>query len=335
MRNSVIRYVVSAVVIVLLLSTVTSFRSEVVEAQTTAAGTCEIRSRINGTLQPWRTVDAAKYPEFCTETAPTATATNTSVPPTTTATNTPVVTRTNTPVPGSWYVPPANVTWNWQLTGTVNISDRYQLYGIDGFDNTAATVQEIHNQGSRAVCYISAGSWENWRPDASQFPTSVRGRNLDGWPGEKFLDIRQPIVRQLMLARMDMCKAKGFDAVEPDNIDTYQANNGFNLTAQDQINYNIWLAQTAHSKGLGIALKNDLDQIPQLVQHFDFIINEQCNQYNECAALNPFRDAGKAVLIAEYERTAAQVCTSNNSAGYRTLIKRLDLDYWHQTCWTR
>jgi len=47
---------------------------------------------------------------------------------------------------------------------------------IDGFEITAATVAALHKSGKKAVCYFSFGSWEDYRPDSSKFPSSTRAR---------------------------------------------------------------------------------------------------------------------------------------------------------------
>ena len=73
----------------------------------------------------------------------------------------------------------------------------------------------------------SAGSWEDWRSDASDFPDDVKGNGLSGWPGEKWLDVRQlSVLSPIMAARMDIAVAKGCDGVDPDNMDGYTNNNG-------------------------------------------------------------------------------------------------------------
>jgi len=65
---------------------------------------------------------------------------------------------------------------------------------------------------------------------------------------------------------MDLCKSKGFDSVDADNVDGYTNTTGFPLTAADQLAYNASLrTPRTRGRGLTIALKNDLDQIPQLV----------------------------------------------------------------------
>jgi hypothetical protein len=104
----------------------------------------------------------------------------------TTPTDTPPVTTND-----SLWIPAINTSWQWQLTSSVDQSVDADMYDIDLFDNETSVVASLHAQGRRVVCYISVGSWENWRPDANQFPASVIGNDYEGWPGEKWLDIRQ------------------------------------------------------------------------------------------------------------------------------------------------
>ncbi len=162
-----------------------------------------------------------------------------------------------TPVP-VWQ-PPVGATWQWQLGDQpINQSFDAAVYDMDLFETDASTIEALHAQGRKAICYISVGSWEEWREDASQFPPEVIGNDYEGWPGEKWLDIRQiDKLAPIMRARFDLCKEKGFDAIEPDNIDAYWSDTGFPLTYEGQLAYNIWLAEEAHARGLSIGLKND------------------------------------------------------------------------------
>lgn len=129
-----------------------------------------------------------------------------------------------------------------------------------------------------------------------------------------------------------MCRDKGFDAVEPDNMDAYRNKSGFPLTAGDQLTYNRLVAKLAHDRGLSVGLKNDLDQIPQLVGDFDFAVNEQCAQYGECARLTPFIEAGKAVFHVEYELPASRFCADTSRLKLSSLEKKYELGAWRRTC---
>jgi len=125
---------------------------------------------------------------------------------------------------------------------------------------------------------------------------------------------------------MQMCKDKGFDAVEPDNIDGYTNNTGFPLTAQNQITYNNWLADQAHALGLSIGLKNDVDQVAALQPKFNWALNKECNQYAECGVYSAFTLANKAIFNAEYKDTIANLCPKDAAKKINGVIYNLNLD---------
>lgn len=237
------------------------------------------------------------------------------------------------PAGEAWYQPSAGTTWQWQLSGSLNSSYDAAIYDVDLFDTSADLIQDLQDQGRKVICYFSAGSLEDWRPDTGQFPQDTLGNGLDGWPDERWLDIRSADVATAMTQRLDLAVQKGCDGVEPDNVDGYANDSGFDLSAADQLAYNRLLATGAHGRGLAIGLKNDLDQIADLVDDFDFAVNEQCFQYDECDLLTPFIDQDKAVLQAEYRQnyvddTAARasLCQEALARQFSTLILPLDLD---------
>lgn len=243
----------------------------------------------------------------------------------------------NEPENGAWYRPPVGATWQWQLqpdnNGTLNTTYEVDLYDIDLVESPVEQIAALHEQGRRVICYFSAGTYESFRPDASEFEAVELGKTLDDFADERWLDIRSANVRRIVQARLDLALQKGCDCVEPDNVDAYANDSGFALTAEDQLDFNLFLAEAAHARGLCVGLKNDLDQIPALVDTFDFSVNEQCHEFNECEALTPFIDAGKPVFNAEYRADLvsnaahrAVVCESARRLGLHTLILPLDLD---------
>ncbi len=239
-----------------------------------------------------------------------------------------------TPQAEQRWQPEPGLSWQWQLSGRIDTSFDVDVYGVDSVETQATTVDRLHNDGSKVICYISAGSWEKWRPDAEDFPAAVKGRPLDGWPGERWLDIRRvETLRPIMQRRMDACERKGFDAVEPDNVDGYANRSGFPLTGAHQLAYNRMLAEEAHERGLAIALKNDTAQVAKLVDEFDFAIVEECFAYRECPEYSHFVESGKAVFVAEYdvEKVAAR-CEKAERLGFSLIFKRLELDAWRRGC---
>ncbi len=225
-----------------------------------------------------------------------------------------------------WWTPPQHLTWFWQLQGAVKNGKAVAAYDIDGFENEASEVAALHAQGKHVICYIDVGTAENFRPDYSSFPRSVLGRS-NGWPGEKWIDIRQlGVVEPIMTKRFEMCREKGFDAVEPDNIEAFSNKSGFAITGRQQLTYNEWVANEVHSLGMAVLQKNDGEQTTQLQSLFDGVLTEQCNQYRECADFKPYLDAGKPVLNAEYQLSKAKFCATDEALGIMGVRYALSLN---------
>ena len=212
-----------------------------------------------------------------------------------------------------WWTLPPRPTWYWQLQGKINNNEPVAVYDIDGFENSAAEVAALHAQGKHVICYIDVGTAEDFRPDFSSFPASVLGRT-NGWPGEHWLDIRQlAILEPIMTKRFQMCREKGFDAVEPDNMEGASNNTGFPITAQQQLTYNEWVAGEVHSLGMAVLQKNDGEQTIEQQPYFDGALSEECNQFHECADFDPYLSAGKPVLNAEYKLRDEEVLRRRRS----------------------
>lgn len=248
---------------------------------------------------------------------------------------------------GNWYQPPVGVSWQWQLLvddqHPLNTSYDAQVYNIDLFNTPKSTIRALQAENRKVICYFSAGTHENYRPDRNQFAGADLGNSLEDWPGERWLDVRSANVRRIMIERLDLAAEKGCDAVEPDNVQGYLEPTGFELTSQDQLAYNRFIANEAHRRGLGVALKNALEQVESLVDYFDFSINEQCFQYNECDLLLPFIQAGKPVLHAEYpegdavnmpqDGTIKKLCRASSELRFSTLMLPVELDdRFRMTC---
>lgn len=231
--------------------------------------------------------------------------------------------------PSAWHPAPGR-RWQWQLSGTPDLSFDVEMFDLDLFDTPDETIAQLHADGRVLICYFSAGTLEDWREDAGSFPERAVGRALPEWAGERWLDLTDAEVREALARRLDRAVERGCDGVEPDNVDGYANNNGVNLTATEQLAANRWLADEAHERGLSVGLKNDLDQVEALLPWFDWALNEECAAYQECERLSAFTDADKAAFHVEYVddwsesgALAARVC----EAGERldTLIKLPEL----------
>ena len=214
------------------------------------------------------------------------------------------------------------------------------LYEVDGVTPNTGATSSIHAMGSRAVCYIDAGSIETYRPDYGRFVAFDRrcGGCLIGEPfstvfsDENWANItnvqgRRDFMVQMMQRRVRMCADAGFDGVEFDVVDAYaqgRSVTGWHIGPETQLASNLALAEIAHRHGLSVGLKNDLGQIPALLPHFDFAINEQCFQYDECDPLRMFVEAGKPVFQVEYRIPLRSFCPSAEGMRFSSILKARD-----------
>jgi hypothetical protein len=244
-----------------------------------------------------------------------------------------------TPAAADHWQPPAGTTFAIILSTAPNrvVTDA-QAVEIDLFEARPATVRALKRQGKRVICYMSAGSWEDWRPDASDFPPEVIGEPLDGWPGENYLDIRAlDVIGPIMIARLELCKAKGFDAVDPDNVDAYEIGNatGFPITRAHAIRYMRRLAREAHRLGLAIGLKNATSIADDVLDVMDFAVTEDCFDQGWCRDSKNFIDANKPVFAIEYTDNGISFpafCRQATRIGLSPLLKRRNLDARERRC---
>jgi len=248
------------------------------------------------------------------------------------------------PITGDWYKPTPKTTFDWDLRDNIPSDFSYEanIVDIDAFDNSKTYVEKLQAQGKKVIAYISVGSWEDWRPDINDFPSSVIGNNYPGWDGEKFLDIRNidalaPIIR----ARFDMIKEKGFDGIEPDNMDLNSwttAELGFDITDEDVITYSKWIAKEAHIRGLSIGQKNATDLSDQLVAHFDWILLEDAFYDNIQEEAKIYITNNKAVFATEYTDLMSSshfentVCPKATALQFTAILKLRELDGYVETC---
>jgi hypothetical protein len=235
---------------------------------------------------------------------------------------------------GAIWHPTPGTSWQWQLVGTLDTSIDVKMYDIDLFETPQESIDALHREGRVVICYFSAGSSEPGRPDSGEFQTTDQGKVLEGWPDERWLDVRSTNVRRIMRARLDTARSKHCDGVEPDNVDGYANDNGLGLMEQDQLDYLAFLSSEAHGRGLSVGLKNTLALVPQVVGSFDWALNEECLQYTECDALAPFIAANKAVFHVEYGDASllGTSCQDPTTKGFSTLIKKIELDAWRLAC---
>ncbi|KAI3325589.1 glycoside hydrolase family 114 protein [Xylariaceae sp. AK1471] len=262
---------------------------------------------------------------------------------------------TPTPTPSSFssnangeaniFQPAVGTTWDLPLGFSLTAANANKstiFYPVDLENTPANTISALKTAGHSIVCYFSAGSVESYREDAGEFPAKATGKALDGWPDEKWLDVRDSTVRAIMATRIQSAAAKGCLGIDADNVDGYQNDSGFDLTEDDAVDYVKYLAATAQAAGLAYGLKNAGNIVDRVVDVAQWAINEECAEYEECAAWAPFVKAGKPVFHVEYtdddnaksvdSSKLAKACAADGQNGFSSIVKHLSLDNWVVYC---
>ena len=135
-----------------------------------------------------------------------------------------------------------------------------------------------------------------------------------------------------------MIKAKGFDGIEPDNIDGYEEDNGFGLTLNDTKLFCDWIIDEAHSRGLCIGQKNTEELVPLMCNKFDWVLTEDIFNQNIQNLYSLYISVGKPVFSAEYTDEMsitdfnAFVCNKANQLKYFAFLKHRGLTKWTYVC---
>lgn len=249
-------------------------------------------------------------------------------------------------LPNAW-PPNLNSTWQVQLfldqQNPINTSIQADIYDIE-IDAPQAVINELKARGHKVICYLNAGTAESFRPSTQ----NVFGGNLasdtallEKWRshgvlgnvyGERFsnefwMNPNNVFVRTYVQSLLNKCKNKGFDGVSFDNLDGFSFDKwnpepeqtGFSISADEQLAYNLWLADEAHKRGLYAGLKNTAEIAEPLSQAFDWVFVESCYSEKvrgwEPACENyarHFATKGKAIYLNEYDWNMQTVADENN-----------------------
>lgn len=226
--------------------------------------------------------------------------------------------------------------WEWQLQEPFDLTLDVEWYNLDPDNHSRAELDTLRARGVHLICYISVGTWEEWRKDALAFPDDVTGQILEDWQDEKWLDIRRrDVLLPIMAARFQKCADQGFEAIEPDNINLHNNDTGFPITRADSLAYLRDLAAIAQGLGLSIGQKNAPDMAEELAPDFDFMVVEECYKWDWCGETAPYLVRGKPVLAAEYIETEIDfraACAQARQLGIEMIIKSYDLDASRIAC---
>jgi hypothetical protein len=209
--------------------------------------------------------------------------------------------------------PQQGIKWQIDISDNVSVNSASapepsdaEVWDLDLFNTDESTISNLKAAGKKVICYFSAGTSEQGRPDLGGLQQSDYGAGLPDWPGENWLDLRSDSVFNVMKGRIEQAAQKGCDAIDPDNmgklqhnrpavgieliifVDGYSNQNGGGfspaLSTDDSVAFLQKMADEAASHGMAIGLKNAGDIIPSATDIVQFAVNEQCSELGECVS---------------------------------------------------
>ncbi|MET9499061.1 endo alpha-1,4 polygalactosaminidase [Streptomyces sp. NPDC006552] len=237
---------------------------------------------------------------------------------------------------GAVTLPPSHAGFDYQLGGAYTPPAGVRIVSRD---HTAAPAPGLYN-----ICYINAfqaqpGAEEEWDDDLLLRDSAGDVVRDDDWD-EAVLDIRTAAKRERIAAKVDAwiddCADKGFQAVEPDNYDTFTRFPD-HLTAQQAKAFIALLADHAHGRGLAVAQKNTAELAGSGKETgLDFAVAEECGAWDECGDFTA--EYGDKVVVVEYSASGLDAACAQ--WGERLSIVRRDVGvapagsggYLRETC---
>jgi Glycoside-hydrolase family GH114 len=239
---------------------------------------------------------------------------------------------------------PAGAAADYQLGGVYPPPEGVRLVVRD---STAMPAQGAYN-----VCYVNGfqtqpGERDRWlreRHDLVLFDPSGKPVVDENWPDELILDTSTADKRTQLAGiigeAVKSCAAKGFDAVEFDNLDSYSRSGGA-LTVADNMAFAGALATAAHRVGLVVGQKNsaELGMRGKREAGFGFAVAEECLRFDECGAYA--KAFGDSVMDIEYTDdlpgSADSVCArpdrpKSTIIRDRKLVTPDSPDYFYRRC---
>ncbi|WP_130797090.1 endo alpha-1,4 polygalactosaminidase [Streptomyces otsuchiensis] len=238
--------------------------------------------------------------------------------------------------PAALALPPVGAGFDYQIGGAYTPDDAVEIVIRD---HEADPAPGLYN-----ICYVNAfqvqpGAEDEWDDD-------LLLRDADGdvvydgdW-GEAVLDIRTDDRRERIAQRvgtwMESCADRGYQAVEPDNYDTFFRFDDL-LTEDDAVSMITLISDRAHAAGLAVAQKNAVELADRAEEAgLDFAVAEECGQWNECEGYASVFD--DRVLVVEYSEQG--MATACEGWGDRLSVIRRDLavsppgrdGYLRETC---
>ncbi|MER6688866.1 endo alpha-1,4 polygalactosaminidase [Streptomyces minutiscleroticus] len=218
--------------------------------------------------------------------------------------------------------PPRHAGFDYQIGGAYRPPAGVRVVSRD---RAADPAPGLYN-----ICYVNA--FQAQPDELADWPDDLVLRDDEGEPvvdedwDEALLDISTAVKRERVAERVnrwvDGCAEKGYDAVEPDNYDSYTRSDGL-LTADDAVAFARLLTRHAHARGLAVGQKNTAELLDRRARAgFDFAVTEECGAYDECGTYAEAYD--DRVVDVEYTDSGLRKAVAG--FGDRIAVVRRDLE---------
>jgi hypothetical protein len=228
-------------------------------------------------------------------------------------------------------------TWDWQQNEPYEFGRKLDVFvTTPGRDTRTGVVRMSMINKTKVVCPVSVGTVASTDFFANMYPPQVVGNAVEGRAETHYLDIRNMNAILLLVGkRFNKCQAEQHSVILATDLDSHLVDGDFDISAEDVVAYATALAKIAHDLDMEIVQKDVPDLTPQLVDIFDFALTESCYQDGWCGDMQPYLNAGKIVLDAEYNDRPinwAEACEYAANNGISMILKDRDLTADLQTC---
>jgi hypothetical protein len=227
------------------------------------------------------------------------------------------------------WAPRASLRWQVQLVGSVMDNLGANVYDLDPYVTATQTIADLRAHGSQTICHLDVGVADAELPDAPRLGGRLLGAPVaaaDGSVRGRWLDIRQwARIAPVLSDRLELCRAKGFQAVDADFGDGYAHATGFPLTESDQLTFDRRVAVLAHQGGLAVGVRTTAAVAASLQPSVDFAVVADCFGAGDCSSLLSYVAAGKAVFDVEAS-TSGDVCPLARTYGITASLLPTPID---------
>ncbi len=230
----------------------------------------------------------------------------------------------------TFWQPYPKTSYQIQVSGDIKTDLPVKVFILDGYKAPQAIIDKLHDANKKVICQVSLGTVVKGTEDFNVLTEEMIGRKAIG--DSVYVDIKSPTVMKVIENRLvDMSKKK-CDGIDGTDAQNWNEQTGFTITKEDQIRYNVWIVNKAHEYGLSMGLHNDADQVTDLVDYYDFAVNDECVRLNECEKYLPFVENNKAVFTVEYTGNKDEICPYANEMELSVVFKSPQLGSEYQAC---